>query len=56
MDEQQGPTAQRPVINHNGKEYVHVLLCHFAVQETLTQHCTSVFKKDTLRVAGRENA
>ena len=41
-----GNYIQYPTINHHGKEYkkimhVYVSLNHFAVQQELTQHCTS---------------
>ena len=34
-----------PLINHNGKEYMHVPLSHFAVQQKLTQYCKSAILK-----------
>ena len=42
-----GNYIQYPVINHNGKEYIHthiyiyIKLNHFAVEQKLTQHCKS---------------
>ena len=42
-----GNYIQYPVINHNGKEYIHthiyiyIKLIHFAVEQKLTQHCKS---------------